>query len=215
MKINHACQEGQLENKLSNYYRAKRHAVQSGGQQRPDETPATYSLTLEEHSLAKHFSFTFRSIENNESDEWLHLIRAGVRWTARISVGFHPAAPGPASPLGQSRLLSCSATSWECGPVFWVGFAVILHATVDECLSCHPASCFGSSDSSHQHVCGKYFSKQSTPASNKGYYSCRCAITDLWLGFGQVLRSALSTRLEVFWCARGQWKHIVSAFSSG
>lgn len=93
----------------------------------------------------------------NELDEWLHFIHAAVHRIACISVGFHPAASGPTSPLGQSCLLNYSAITWEFGPVFWLGFTVILHATIAECLSCHPVLTFGSFFSSHQHICGKYF----------------------------------------------------------
>lgn len=127
----------------------------------------------------------------------------------------HPAAPAPTSYLGQSCLLNCSAITWEFGPVFWLGFTIILHATIDECLSCHPALCFDSLFSSHQHICGKYFFMQKTPASNKDYYSLPCAVMVLWLGFGQVLCSALSARLKVFWRAFGQQKHIMSVFPTG
>jgi len=37
-----------LENKLNNYYHAKSHTVQTGGQKRLDERSVMYALTLEE-----------------------------------------------------------------------------------------------------------------------------------------------------------------------
>lgn len=53
-----------MENKLNNYYHAKSHTVETGGQQRPDETSVTYTLILEgEPFLAKHFFFKSRSIK--------------------------------------------------------------------------------------------------------------------------------------------------------
>jgi len=87
-----------------------------------------------------------------------------------------------------------------------------MYAAIDENFSCQTALCFGSFFCSDQHTYGKYFFTQKTPASNKGCYSLPCAIMVLWLGFGQVLCSTLSTRLKVFWHAFGQWRYIMSLF---